>query len=380
MREYWAERLLARIMTWSPERIAQERPVIQAMAEYKYDEYQQFSPGMHFVESLALWLREFRTQKERETAYAFVKSCLVFISSAEMQHLASVAYPDYVRPRLLRIVAEEIHENPYLVGRVVDHPLFRYRLRQCLFLGLSDGAHIGVFRRVNRKELTHEQILQSHEITKSRAKSLLNELQTSLEALKTEQVRDEPPSFRTVIFLDDFAGSGRTCLRKVGDQWTGKIAKFFSDAFASSSDDHGLTSLIDRKNLRIILLLYVASQGAIAYLRENLRALSAEKMKRPEGTVFSDVHAVHVLSNAIRLDPLDSKDDMVTLQQRYFDDQITDRYILEGGTDGKFGFADGALPLVLFHNAPNNSISLLWAYDHCRPRGLFPRVSRHLET
>ena len=49
MRDYWAERLLATILNWAPDRIATERPIIQALAEYKYNEYQQFSPGMHFI-------------------------------------------------------------------------------------------------------------------------------------------------------------------------------------------------------------------------------------------------------------------------------------------------------------------------------------------
>jgi len=45
-------------MEWSNEDIARQRPVLQALASSKYDEYQQFSPGMRFVESLALWLQQ----------------------------------------------------------------------------------------------------------------------------------------------------------------------------------------------------------------------------------------------------------------------------------------------------------------------------------
>jgi len=54
MRDALAERLLANVMKWTPEDVALERPVLQALAALKYDEYQQFSPGMRFVESLAL--------------------------------------------------------------------------------------------------------------------------------------------------------------------------------------------------------------------------------------------------------------------------------------------------------------------------------------
>ena len=58
MRDALAERLLANVMAWSPTDVARERPILQALALLKYDEYQQFSPGMRFVESLALWLAQ----------------------------------------------------------------------------------------------------------------------------------------------------------------------------------------------------------------------------------------------------------------------------------------------------------------------------------
>jgi hypothetical protein len=61
MKEALAERLLATVMNWTPEDVANERPLLQAMAALKYDEYQQFAPGIRFVESLALWLRQFKT-------------------------------------------------------------------------------------------------------------------------------------------------------------------------------------------------------------------------------------------------------------------------------------------------------------------------------
>ena len=53
MREALAERHLATVMNWTPEDVANERPLLQAMAELKYNEYQQFAPGIRFVESLA---------------------------------------------------------------------------------------------------------------------------------------------------------------------------------------------------------------------------------------------------------------------------------------------------------------------------------------
>ena len=56
MRDILAEKLLVRVMNWNEEEVSRERPFLQAMATFKYDEYQQFAPGMKFIESLAMWL------------------------------------------------------------------------------------------------------------------------------------------------------------------------------------------------------------------------------------------------------------------------------------------------------------------------------------
>ena len=43
------------------------------------------------------------------------------------------------------------------------------------------------------------------------------------------------------------------------------------------------------------------------------------------------------------------------------------------------GFDECALPVVLSHNTPNNSLPILWqdADDDKQFKGLFPRISRH---
>ena len=65
MKDALAENLLAHVLGWNAEDMARERPLLQAMASYKYDDYQQFSPGMRFIESLARWLASFTTADER---------------------------------------------------------------------------------------------------------------------------------------------------------------------------------------------------------------------------------------------------------------------------------------------------------------------------
>src|SRR3954454_16110087 len=101
MKEALAKRLLAEVLGWSPEEMSEELPLLQAMAAYKYDDYQQFAPGMRFIESLALWLSQLDSA-HRRCAYRLAKEQLVFCSAAEMNHFVSMAYPDLIRPHLLR--------------------------------------------------------------------------------------------------------------------------------------------------------------------------------------------------------------------------------------------------------------------------------------
>src|SRR5262245_33261724 len=157
MRDALAERLLANVMEWTPEDVAEQRPILQALAAFKYDEYQQFSPGMRFVESLALWLQQFQMLDERKAAYAFVLSRLVFLSHAEMAHFSAIAYPDVIRPVFIEQAARDAEIAPFRVSQVLGTDAFKRLQGASLFFGLSDGARIDLFRRSN-KELSHEQI------------------------------------------------------------------------------------------------------------------------------------------------------------------------------------------------------------------------------
>ena len=207
MRALLAERLLATVMDWSPEDIARERPILEVLARLKYDEYQQFSPGMRFVESLAYWLSQFRSPGERETAYQFFRSKLIFFSTAEMNHFVSMAYPDHIRPHLLRKAAADFGVNAWHLPRAVGRQELAVLERQTLYLGLSDGARTDVFRRFN-PDLSHEQVRQSHEIAEERVDKLIEKLRKGLTGILGAAPSDEQCRFRTVVLLDDFSASG----------------------------------------------------------------------------------------------------------------------------------------------------------------------------
>ena len=149
MQQELAERLLARIMDWDNETKAAERARLARLAAYKYDQYQQFAPGRHYVESLALWLRQFEEATERKVAYEFVRDRLVFISNEEMNSLVELAFPTLIRPVLLQDAAAAMGVSPHRCKKIVESKEYRSLLRRTLVLGLSDGARTDRFRRSN---------------------------------------------------------------------------------------------------------------------------------------------------------------------------------------------------------------------------------------
>jgi len=394
MRDALAERLLAQVMEWTPEDVARERPILQAMAAFKYDEYQQFSPGMRFVESLALWLGQFANNQERQIAYDFIKNRLVFLSDGELSHLVSVAYQDFIRPMLIKHTSAKLAIPDRLIAKIVKSVEFRALRRQCLFLGLSDGARIDAFRRGNA-DLTHEQIWHTYEFTPEKAKDMQDELKNDIEDISGESLNTSDIKFRKVFLLDDFSGSGMSCLRRKngedrfsgiiakfykqiilrclrrkndGDRFSGKIAKFYKQIMLKGS---GLSNLIDIEDLYIGVVIYVATDKARLHLEKMLRELLNGQ------NIEWGIHVVQTLDGSFSL--RDSSDsDFLRLTDVYYDSDVEDEHTRKGGSDVKRGFAGCSLPLVLTHNTPNNSVFLLWANpESYKIRGLFPRISRH---
>ncbi len=80
-----------------------------------------------------------------------------------------------------------------------------------------------------------------------------------------------------------------------------------------------------------------------------------------------------------------SDEPFASLCERYYDHSIYDKHFKKSGcSDGKFGYAGCGLPVILDHNAPNNSLSLLWAETKGNEkvhsmRPLFRRRQRHME-
>src|SRR5688572_4692308 len=111
MKDNNAQQLLAKIMSWREADVTNADIIrsvsnLQLLADFKYDHYQRFEPGRRFIESLALWLNQFK-ELDRQTAFEFVLKHLVYFSDKELSHLVQTAYPDWILQERIRLVAEE---------------------------------------------------------------------------------------------------------------------------------------------------------------------------------------------------------------------------------------------------------------------------------
>ena len=199
---------------------------------------------------------------------------------------------------------------------------------------------------------------------------ILSELRKDLVSLVGSDNGADTRLFRMIFLLDDFSGSGRSCLRKddSGGAIVGTIAKFRNQLQSAER----LGKLVNTDDLHVGIVLYIATKHAVNHLKPLLSELF-----KPFSNISCDVHVVNMLEDAVSLD--ETRDGgFLGLAESYYDSSAEDEHTRKGGTDVKRGFAGCALPLVLSHNTPNNSMFLLWANpDDVKIRGLFPRVSRH---
>lgn len=367
MKQEVALRVLGQIMDWDEDRARQEFSWLKLMAKFKYDDYQDYMAGARFVECLADWLQQF-DRAHRESAYMFVRSRLLYFSAPEIQHLVELVYPSLVERILTTAIAETCSVPRYLVwSTAVAADLYRVLLRKCLFLGLSDGARIDVFRRANVGIISNEQVVLATEINDSKWDGLLSDLRKSL--------NDPTAQFQFVFLLDDFVATGTTLIRKEGSEWKGRLPKFWR----AVKENDKLGTHFDPA-FRVIVHHYVATSKASAIIRK--RAEEAQTELRSAGWFASvDFDFGIVLPDSLCISA-ESDPAFCEVVENYYDHSLyNDHFKLSGVPHAKFGFGGLGLPLVLEHNTPNNSVSLLWAEsngDQGHPmRALFRRRQRH---
>ena len=367
MKDRNAQQLLAKVMGWNDaDTVLKYVPELQLLADYKYDHYQRFAPGKRFIESLALWLEQF-DPVDRPTALDLVTNRLVYISDEEFSHLVQTAYPDLIVQERMRLVAEEQDISPHCVGQIRKHRRFEELRHKSLYLGLSDGARTNEFRRGSDGDISNEQIWQAYELGPDKSGEMVGELR---ESLAKGDMPSNKPRFNLIWLLDDFSGSGNTYIRYDSEknEYKGKIKKIY--------DQMHRGDLIDTSHYEVFLLLYVATRQAVDHIEYWAERFTSDHGYKPlqVKVLFMIEHDVAVMRAP------DAALDVLIRNPKYYDDKASDKHIKIGGTDdARFGFARCALPVVLSHNTPNNSLYILWGPESHKFPGLFPRTSRHRE-
>jgi hypothetical protein len=362
-----AATLLAAVMRWQDyEDVSAILDPLLLLADYKYDRYQQFGPGRRFIENLALWINQFNPQ-DRQSALEFVLRRLVYFSDDEMSHLVRGAYPDLIVQERIRMVAEEYDIAPHKVGQIARHSRFSELRLKSLYLGLSDGARTNELRRASYGGISNEQIWQAYELGEAKSEDMIKELSESLVKSGLESVR---PHFHLIWLLDDFSGSGNTYIRYDSEKkvFKGKIKKIYEQLSKGN--------LVDPQHYEVFLLLYVATRQAIDHIEYWSERFTADNGYKP-----LQVRVLCPIEPEISLTKTEDPAIQALLSNsEYTDAKAADSHFRVGGTDDpRLGFAGCALPVVLSHNTPNNSVYLLWGPQQHDFFGLFPRVSRHRE-
>jgi hypothetical protein len=347
-------RVLSEITSWPDERSREEFAWLLFMSRLKYDGYRDFQAGVRFIESLATWLQQFKAD-ERETAYQFFRKVLVYLGPGEMQRLVELFYPRVVRERLFRNVAAKLGVPAYsvLANTKVKSEIKKLR-RKTLFMALSEGARIETVRHTNAGLLNNEQMVAATQLDQDKWEELRKKLR--------EDLKDPEARFALVYLVDDFMGTGTSFLRYDDKKrvWKGKLARFKESVEKATKtiSDGGLFE----DGWELCVHHYVASAAAA----ENIT--KREKQARQDLSQDSWAKDVHfsfgmVLPTDFPIDKGGSAlEPFIQLTNKYYDPVIRTSHTDVGGTDHLgLGYGGCALPLILEHNTPNNSVALLWA-------------------
>ena len=96
-------------------------------------------------------------------------------------------------------------------------------------------------------------------------------------------------------------------------------------------------------------------------------------------SVVCNVDAVQIIESDICEGVCNDKAFMDLISKsEYFDESINDSHYKKGKHDRPYlGFNECALPIILNHNTPNNTLPIFWFPEDSNCVGLFPRVTRH---
>ena len=253
-------------------------------------------------------------------------------------------------------------------------------------IGLSDGAHIDILRR--NAGFSNEQVLTNYYPDAEKIDDLLNKLKEDM-----EKMGDNTQYYQSIFLIDDFTASGKSFVRydKKEKKYKGKLTKIIDQLCAEnkkatdegkkacSEDKKHLSFVLDpnQNEIHIDIFFCMATQKAKTNIENGLEDyLKSRQFKK---SVTFKIHIVQKLENDLS-DSIISDDDLMAVLEKpqYLTDEVkkSEAYKVGNITRPYLGFDECALPLVLSHNTPNNSLPILWQ-DSEQFRGLFPRINRH---
>jgi hypothetical protein len=371
-----ASQLLSSVMGWDYVGLNSERPELEFMGSMKYDAYDRFMPGTRFMSSLVQWLNQF-DEEDRATVLNFVKRKLVFISSTQMNYLVDLLYDSKIRPSLLDMATSETGMRSYMRSNAKVRERFEIEKRSSLVIGLSDGAHTDILRR--SAQFNNEQVLTNYYPDGKKLKDMLKALR---EDDKLKEL--ENPYFHRIFLIDDFTASGKSFIRldEEDGEYHGKLKKIIDELCAIGYPERGqehLSYLLkpDLDEIQIDILFCIATEKAITNIKTALDAYLAVK-DTPRKVTYT-IHVVQVLEDKLSDHIKADKNlvDVLKKEKHFVKDAVLSKSYSVGKDDNPWlGFDECALPVVLAHNTPNNSLPIIWQ-DAERFHGLFPRISRH---
>ena len=375
-----ANQLLASIMKWDAQTLASERAALEFMGSMKYDAYDRYMPGMRFMSSLVQWLNDIE-EEDRDEAYKFIKEKLVFISSTQMNYLVDLLYDSKIRPILLDMATTETGMPSYKRSSNVVHNRFEIEKRSALVVGLSDGAHTDILRR--SAGFSNEQVLTNYYPDGKKLKDMLDELR------KDDKLKSiEKPYFRRIFLIDDFTASGKSFIRydESDGEYHGKLKKIINELCTKNKknnegkvDIKHMSYLLDplQEKIQIDILFCIATEKARTSIKSNLDDYL--KSVGWQDKVEFNIHIVQLLEDKLSND-IKSDNNLVRVLKKdkhFVEECVISKSYKVGKNDSPWlGFDECALPVVLAHNTPNNSLPIIWQ-DAERFHGLFPRISRH---
>lgn len=370
MNEKLTSNLLSKIMKWDENKLMEEIPPLQFIAEMKYDLYDHFMPGTRFLGSLAVWLNKFKDE-ERKVMYEFVKDKLVFISSSQMTYLITLMCRVKVQKALIKKTALKCGIKDYKVKEIVDNPEFNKLKRLSLFIGLSDGAHMDMIRRT--LSLDNEQVITNYYPDKKKIKDISESIQKD-----TNLGKNGDKKICNVFLIDDFTASGTSFIRKEKDDIKGKLKKVLDKLFVSEKNEESFKDILSN-DVSIHILFCIATRKAINHIKDNIQQLS-----KAYNDISIYVDCVQMIEDETSDKIRNDEQLMAILNQKEYinkDNVNTKSFGVGKGKYHWMGYGDGALPIVLSHNTPNNSILVLWQsesdMDNNDFPSLFPRINRH---